>query len=139
MTTARDIMTSPVHCCSEGDSLVDVARALDQHGVGSVPIQATDGSLTGIITDRDIVTQVVAQGRDVASTTARDLAQGNVVTIEADDSADAAVKMLADNQIRRLPVMEGRDVVGMISQADIARSMPKGETGDVVQAISQER
>lgn len=138
MTTAREIMTSPVRCCSEGDSLVAVAKALEQHGVGSMPVQAADGSLVGMVTDRDIVTRAVAAGRDVATTTAGELAHGPVVTVEADDSAEQAGKLLADNQIRRVPVMDGRDVVGMISQADIARSLSNGETGDVVQAISRD-
>ena len=137
MTTAREIMTSPVQCCDEGDSLVDVAKALQQHGVGSLPVKAADGSLVGMVTDRDIVTKAIAEGRDVATTTAGDLASGKVVTVEANDSAEQAGKALADNQIRRVPVMDGRDVVGMISQADIARSLSNGETGDVVQAISQ--
>jgi CBS domain-containing protein len=130
-------MTSPVQCCDEGDSLVDVAKALQQHGVGSLPVKAADGSLVGMVTDRDIVTKAIAEGRDVATTTAGDLASGKVVTVEANDSAEQAGKALADNQIRRVPVMDGRDVVGMISQADIARSLSNGETGDVVQAISQ--
>jgi CBS domain-containing protein len=137
VTTAREIMTSPVQCCDEGDSLVDVAKALQQHGVGSLPVKAADGSLVGMVTDRDIVTKAIAEGRDVATTTAGDLASGKVVTVEANDSAEQAGKALADNQIRRVPVMDGRDVVGMISQADIARSLSNGETGDVVQAISQ--
>ena len=138
MTTAREIMTSPVQCCAEGDTLVEVAKALQENGVGSMPIRAADGSLVGMVTDRDIVTRAVAAGRDVATTTAGDLAQGGVVTVEANDSAEQAAKVLADNQVRRVPVMDGREVVGMISQADIARSMSNDETGDVVQAISQD-
>lgn len=137
VTTAREIMTSPVQCCDEGDSLVDVAKALHRHGVGSLPVRGADGSLVGMVTDRDIVTKAIAEGRDVAATTAGDLASGTVVTVEANDSAEQAGKALADNQIRRVPVMDGREVVGMISQADIARSLSHGETGDVVQAISQ--
>lgn len=138
MTTARDIMTSPVECCSEGDTIVEVAKALHQHGVGSMPVRAADGSLVGMVTDRDIVTRVVAAGRDVTTTTAGDLAQGSVIVVEAVDSAEQAGKLLAENQIRRVPVMDGRDVVGIVSQADIARSLANGETGDVVESISRD-
>jgi CBS domain-containing protein len=138
VTTAREIMTSPVQCCAEGDTLVEVAKTLHEKGIGSMPVQAADGSLVGMVTDRDIVTRAVAAGRDVATTTAGELARGGVVTVEANDSAEHAAKVLAENRIRRVPVMDGRDVVGMISQADIARSMSHGETGDVVQAISQD-
>jgi CBS domain-containing protein len=137
MTTAREIMTSDAKFCSEDSTASDVARKMADEGVGALPVCNADGRLSGVITDRDLALKVVAEGRDPGSLRARDLVDGTeVVTIGADDSAEEAIRTMKDHGVRRLPVIDGHDLVGMVSQADIARAMPDAKIGDLVEAIS---
>ncbi len=89
-----------------------------------------------MLTDRDIVVKVLAQGKDPASTTTGELGEGKPVTIGADDSVDEALKTMADHKVRRLPVIDGHDLIGIVSQADLARSIDESKVGDLVEAIS---
>jgi CBS domain-containing protein len=136
MTTAREIMTPGVECVSVGETLVDAARRMRELDVGSLPICGDNDRLAGMLTDRDIVVRVLAEGRDPSSVKVGDLADGNVVTIGADDSVEDALATMSKHGVRRLPVIDGHDLVGMLSQADIARNLPEGKTGDLVEAIS---
>lgn len=138
MPTARDLMTSPAHCLNEGDTLVAAAQALRSSGVGSMPIKDAAGALAGMLTDRDIVVRGIAEGFDPTTSTVGEISTQTVVVVNVDDDEQAVLNAFAQNQVRRLPVVDGQDVVGMISQADIARSLPTQETGGLVQAISQE-
>ena len=92
-----------------------------------------------MITDRDIVVKVLAQGKDPGSVKAGELGagDGNTVTIGADDSIEEALRTMMDKQVRRLPVIDERKLVGIISQADIARNIDEEKVGDLVEAISQ--
>lgn len=136
MTTARDIMTSDAACISVNDSLQDAARKMADLDVGALPICGDDDRLAGIITDRDIVVRCVAQGGDPASTKVSELAQGKPVTVGADDPVDEVLRTMTEHKVRRLPVIDGQDLVGMVSQADVARSLPEDRIGDLVEAIS---
>ena len=136
MTTARDIMTSGTDVVSGDTTVLEVAKKLAQGNYGSMPI--CDGEkLQGMITDRDIVVKVLAAGKDPASTKVSELAQGEVVTIGADDPLEEIARTMADHQVRRLPVIDGQKLVGMLSQADLARSGNDKLVGDTVQAISE--
>src|SRR3954449_8529985 len=135
-TTARDIMTGGVECVQEDETVQDAARKMDQLGVGALPICGSDDRLKGMLTDRDIVVKVIAQGKDPASTRAGDLGQGKPVTIGADDSVDEALHTMAEHKVRRLPVIDGHDLIGIVSQADLARSIDEEKVGDLVEAIS---
>ena len=136
MTTARDIMTSGADSITGSTTVLDAAKKLASEDYGAIPI--CDGeTLQGMITDRDIVVKVLAQGMDPATTKVIDLVQGEVVTIGADDSIEEAARTMADHQVRRLPVIDGTKLVGMVSQADLAKSGQDGMVGDTVQAISQ--
>ncbi len=137
MTSARDIMTPDVDCVGERETLVEAARKMAQLGVGSLPICGEDDRLKGMLTDRDIVVKALAAGRDPATTTAGDLAEGKPVTIGADDSVEEALRTMAEHQVRRLPVIDGHKLVGIVSQADVARNLPEDKVGDLVEAISQ--
>ena len=135
--TAREIMTGGVECAQAQDTVVDAAKKMDELGVGALPICGDDNRLKGMITDRDIAVKVVAQGQDPSSVKVIDLAdQDEVVTIGADDSIDEALATMAKHQVRRLPVIDGHDLVGMVSIADIASNVEDDKTGDVIQAIS---
>jgi CBS domain-containing protein len=134
---ARDIMTPECKCVGENDSVVDAAKQLADLDVGSMPICGEDNRLKGMLTDRDIVVKVIAQGKDPSSTRCGELAtQGEVVTIGADDSIDEALRTMTEHKVRRLPVIDGHDCVGIISQADIATNIDEEKVGDLVEAIS---
>jgi CBS domain-containing protein len=136
MTTARDIMTSNVDYIDAQSTVLEAARKLAADDVGALPI-CESAKLKGMITDRDIVVKVLAQGKDPASTKVIDLVQGEVVTIGADDSVEEAMQTMAKHQVRRLPVIDGTELVGIVSQADIARNLPERKVGELVEAISQ--
>ncbi len=135
---ARDIMSPDCTCVGENDSVLDAARKLKELDVGAMPICGEDNRLKGMLTDRDIVVKVLAEGKDPSSTRAGELGQGDgkTVTIGADDSIDEALRTMIDHKVRRLPVIDGHDLVGIISQADIARNLDEEKTGDLVEAIS---
>ncbi|MFB8387269.1 CBS domain-containing protein [Microbacterium sp. NPDC055910] len=138
MTAARDIMTLDPTCVRENDTLVDAARLLRDLDVGALPICGEDDRLKGMLTDRDIVVRCIADGGDPVTTTAGSLAQGKPVTIGADDDIREALTVMQDHQVRRLPVIDGHDLVGIISQADIARELSATQTGETVAEISED-
>jgi CBS domain-containing protein len=136
--TARDIMTPDCRCVGENESVLDAARQLAELGVGAMPICGEDNRLKGMLTDRDIVVRVLAEGKDPASTKAGELGvgDGKTVTIGADDSIDEALRTMTEHKVRRLPVVDGHECVGIVSQADIATHIDEEKVGDLVEAIS---
>jgi CBS domain-containing protein len=135
--TARDLMTEGCQCVGESQTLADAARKLADLNVGAMPICGDDDKLKGMLTDRDIAVRAVAQGMDPAQTTAGELAQGAPVTVSVDDSAERVVQAMADNQVRRVPVLDAdRRLVGIVSQADVAISNSPDQVGKLVEAIS---
>lgn len=121
----------------EDETLVDAARKMQQLDVGALPICGNDNRLKGMLTDRDIVVKAIAEGRDPSSVTAGEVAtQSEVVTIGADDSIDEALATMKQHRVRRLPVIDGHDLVGVVSQADIASNLDNDKVGDLVAAIS---
>ena len=135
---ARDIMSSDCSCIGENDSVLDAAKRLAELDVGAMPICGEDDRLKGMITDRDIVVKVLAQGKDPASVRAGELGAGDgeTVTIGADDPVSEAVRTMIDKKVRRLPVIDEYRLVGIVSQADIARNADEEMVGDLVRAIS---
>jgi CBS domain-containing protein len=134
--TARDVMTPECKCVKETDTVLDAAKRLSELDVGAMPICGEDDRLKGMITDRDIVVKVLAQGKDPAQVRTGELAQGKPVTIGADDSIEEALDVMSEHKVRRLPVIDGHDCVGVISQADVATELPEEKVGDLVAAIS---
>ncbi len=134
--TARDVMTPDCECVGEQESVADAARKLAELDVGAMPICGRDNRLKGMLTDRDIVVKVIAQGKDPSVITAGELGQGKPVTIGADDSTDEALRTMSEHKVRRLPVIDGHDLVGIVSQADLARNVDEEKVGDLVEAIS---
>ena len=137
MTTARDLMTAPAECLSSSDTLADAARQLAKHDVGSMPV-VDGGRLVGVLTDRDIVVSGLAKGLDANSATVGEVATSDVVTVNAGDDAAAVAKVLAEKQIRRVPVVDGDEVVCVIAQADVARKLDESTVGETVEKISQQ-
>jgi CBS domain-containing protein len=136
MTTARDIMTPDAECARADETLVDAARKMRDLDVGALPICGPDDRLAGMITDRDIAIQAVAEGKDPRNTKVSELADGTTVTIGADDSVEEALSTMRKHGVRRLPVIDGQRLVGMVSQADVAKNLPDDKVGDLVDAIS---
>jgi CBS domain-containing protein len=137
MTTAREIMTPDVAICPEDTTAAQAATTMAKQNVGALPVCDADGRLSGVVTDRDLALKIVAEGRDAQSVTLGQLVDGSeVVTIGGDDSVEEAIRTMKDHAVRRLPVIDGTTLVGMVSQADIARAMPDAKIGDLVDAIS---
>jgi CBS domain-containing protein len=134
--TARDVMTGGAECIGENESVSDAARRMAALDVGALPICGSDNRLKGMLTDRDIAIKVVAAGKDPASMTAGELGQGKPVTIGADDSVDEALRTMKAHKIRRLPVIDGHDLIGVVSQGDLARNVDEEKVGELVEAIS---
>ena len=133
---ARDVMTPECKCAGENDTVLDAAKRLAELDVGSMPICGEDDRLKGMITDRDIVVKVLAQGKDPAATKVGELAEGKPATIGADDSVDEALDVMAEHKIRRLPVIDDQRCVGIVSQADLATNVSEEKVGDLLEAIS---
>ena len=137
MPTAREIMTPDVTCVGEKETLADAARKMADLGVGSLPICGDDNRLKGMLTDRDIVVKALAKGRNPADCTASELAQGKPVTVGADDDANEILRTMGQYKVRRVPVIDGHQLVGIVALADVARAMPDQPTGDLLDAISE--
>jgi len=110
--------------------------SLAELNVGAMPICGEDNRLKGMLSDRDIVVKVLAQGKDPASTRAGELGEGKPVTIGADDSVDEALHTMAEHKVRRLPVIDGHDLIGIVSQADLAKNVDEEKVGELVEVIS---
>jgi CBS domain-containing protein len=137
MTQVREVMTSTPESCSPQASVVDVAKVMAKEDVGPIPV-VDSGRLVGILTDRDIVVRVVAEGRDPQSTSVGEVASADLATVSPDEDLDRALQLLTERQVRRLPVVEGETLVGVVAQADIARQGDDGTTGQVVEQISED-
>ncbi len=135
--TASDLMTADPRCITSSTTLVDAARLMRDLDVGFLPICADGQQLTGVLTDRDIVVACVAEGTDPGEVTAGSVAQSDPVTVDADDPVDEVLDTMAEYQIRRLPVLRDGLLIGVISEADIARDANVEEVADTVQAITQ--
>ena len=116
--------------------MADAAKRLADLDVGAMPICGEDNRLKGMLTDRDIVVRVLAEGKDPSSTKAIELGGEKPVTIGADDSVDEALSTMKDHKVRRLPVIDGHELVGVISQADVATNLEEDKVGDLVEAVS---
>jgi CBS domain-containing protein len=134
VTKAREIMHRGVRCVPEDASLLEAARMMRDLDVGSLPICGNDDRLRGIITDRDIVIRAVADGLDLATTKAGEFGC-HVHWVDADDSVDRVLQTMEDHQIRRLPVIENHRLVGIVSEADLARHLPEDQLASFVERV----
>jgi CBS domain-containing protein len=137
--TAREIMTSDPVCVRSSDSVFDAAMRMAELSVGALPICGEDNRLKGVITDRDIVVKVIAAPHDPRAVHVGELAQGEAVTIGADDSAEEILATMTRHQVRRLPVIDGHDLVGIVALADVARALSHPSVGTLVEALSVDR
>jgi CBS domain-containing protein len=141
MPKCSEVMTREPICCEAGDAVTRVAEIMKQQDIGSVPVVDSQSSrrLVGIVTDRDLVTKIVAGRREVASATVKDAMTSNPATCAEDDDVNKAVSMMAERQVRRMPVVDrqGR-LTGIIAQADVATRMHHdSKTAELVEAVSE--
>ena len=134
--TARDIMTGDAKCVGENESLRAAAEMMAKLDVGALPICGEDDRLKGMLTDRDIVVKAIAQGRDPNEIKAGELGEGKPVTIGADDPAEEALRTMKQHKVRRLPVIDGHRLIGIVSQGDLAQELGSDQVGDLVETIS---
>jgi CBS domain-containing protein len=136
MTTARDIMTPGAECIGSEETVLRAAQKMAKLGVGAMPICGTDNRLKGVLTDRDITVKVLGADKDPSQTKAGGLQQAEAVTIGADDGVEDIMASMTEHKVRRLPVVDGRELIGMVAQADVARALPDPKVGDLVEALS---
>lgn len=140
MTTAQEIMHPGAECVREHETLADAARIMSERDVGALPICGENEKLLGILTDRDIVLKCVAEGKDPSRLTAGEVAQGRPMVVEADEDTEQVLRVMEQYRVRRLPVINHPEhkLVGMISEADIARGLPQERVAEFVSAICAE-
>ena len=136
----REIMTTDPACCTADASLEEVAKAMVEHDCGEIPIvrSSSDKSLLGVVTDRDIVCRLVAQGINPVDQAAESCMSSPVVSVRESTPLEDCAKLMEDKQIRRVPVVNGGGMVcGIVSQADIAKNASRKITADLVKDVSQ--
>jgi CBS domain-containing protein len=142
MPKCRDVMTREPICCEPADSVLTAAEMMRHHNVGSLPVVDSRESrrLVGIVTDRDLVTKVVAGNRNLESATVQDAMTPNPASCTENDDVERAMSLMADRQVRRMPVVdESGRLSGIIAQADVATRVNQDQTtGRLVEAISEQ-
>jgi CBS domain-containing protein len=136
--TVSDIMTTNPRTVRRESVVVDAAKIMLEEDVGSVPV-VEDGSLLGIVTDRDIALRVVAAGRDPRSTPVREIATSRPHVAYPDESLDDAYEQMSAWRVRRLPVVDGdgERLIGMVAQADLVQELKDKKAGQLVEEISR--
>jgi CBS domain-containing protein len=132
----KDVMTSNPTTVQADTTVVEAARIMRDKDTGIVPVVENE-QLTGTVTDRDIAVRVVAEGRDPESTSVREIASTDIVTVEPQHELSDALRLMAEHQVRRLPVVENDRLVGIVAQADVARESDEVQTGELVEEISK--
>jgi CBS domain-containing protein len=135
--TVSQAMTASPRSIESGQTVVEAARLMASEDVGSLPVVEGD-RLVGIVTDRDLVLQVLAKDLDPSKVSISEVASENPVVAKPDEPLDTALQRMAQEQIRRLPVVDEGRLVGILAQADVAREARAASTGEMVEQISQE-
>lgn len=135
MGKARDFMHRGAECIGEDETLEVAARKMRELHVGALPICGADDCLRGILTDRDIVIRCIADGHNPATTTARELAQGTPIWVDAEANEDEVLQLMEQHKIRRLPVMENKRLIGMISEADLATHLGEHKVAQYTDSV----
>lgn len=137
---AKDIMTRDPACCTPDTNLQEVAQLMVEHDCGEIPVvkNKNDAKPMGVVTDRDIVCRTVAEGKNALDMTAAECMSTPCVTVTEEASVDDCCRIMEENQIRRVPVVDrAGSCCGIVAQADVARHTERGQTGHVVGKVSQ--
>jgi len=133
----RDIMSSEAVCCFPDAAVADAARLMVDHDCGEIPVCDRDGSLIGVITDRDIVCRTIARGDDPRRFAVEECMSTPVVAVTADTDVEHCARLMEEYQIRRVPVVDGDGAcIAMVTQADLAIRGPRETTMEVVERVS---
>ena len=132
----KDLMSDQVISVSPEETVAVAARLMTRHNVGALPVRDRDGSLCGILTDRDVVTRCVALERPMQQTSVARVMTSRVATVPPTASVDQAAAMLAKEQVRRLPVVEAGREGGMGTRGDLSRKAPGEVTADVLREVT---
>lgn len=133
----REIMTPDAQCIQPDETLVDAASLMRQLDVGVLPV-CEDGSIVGMLTDRDIAIRAVAEARDPCRTLVREIMSSHTISVYEDDTVEEAVRVMEENQIRRAPVLNhAQKLVGIVSLGDIAVDASSALSGEVLKHVSQ--
>lgn len=132
----RDLMTSDPACCRPDDPCAEAATLMREEDCGSIPV-VEDGRLVGIVTDRDITIRCVAAGRDAKTTKVSEVMSADPITVTPDTSSDDAARLMAERQVRRLPVVDDGRLVGLIVTAQLARREQASQVGETMKEISE--
>jgi CBS domain-containing protein len=136
---ARDVMTPDPVCCTPETTLDQVAKLMIQQNCGEIPVIDRSSRPVGVVTDRDIVCRIVAEGKNPIGHTASEAMSQPVVTVRASMPLDDVVSTMEKHQIRRVPVVdESGCCAGIIAQADIAREGPEHEVAELVREVSRD-
>ncbi len=134
--TVRDAMTASPTAIAGDRTVVEAARMMTTENVGSLPV-VEEQTLVGMVTDRDLVVNVLAKDLDPHKVPVADVATHHPVSVSPDESLDTALQRMADEQVRRLPVVEDGRLVGILAQADVSRTAQPESTGRMVEKISE--
>ena len=136
---ARDVMTPDPACCTPSTPLEEVAKLMAANDCGEIPVVDPTDHLIGVVTDRDIVCRVVAEGKNPRAATAESCMSTPVVTVSGDATLDDVVSLMEQHQIRRVPVVDRNDAcIGIISQADVSRSGAPNDVAELVREVSRD-
>lgn len=137
MTTVREIMTTSTECVASADTVQHAAEVMTRTGASSLSVVGENGRLQSMITDRDIVIRVLGTRMDPATTLIRQVGgRGAAATIGPDDDVGQALRTMNEHEVRSLPVVDGHDLIGRVSQADLARVLPIPQVADLLRALS---
>jgi CBS domain-containing protein len=135
--TVREAMTADPLVVQRWTAAQFAARLMEREDVGSLPVVEENGNLVGIVTDRDIALRVVAAARDPKKTQVGEILTEHPVVVLPDDPLADALELMASHQVRRLPVVDDKQLVGMLAQADVAQEAKDKKAGQALEAISQ--
>jgi CBS domain-containing protein len=136
METIREVMTDDIECCTLLDNVYEVATKMRDWNVGAIPI-VNGEKLVGMITDRDIVVRGVAE-KHPGSTKVEDIMTDRLITVTPDTTTKEAARLMAENQVRRLPVVDGERLVGIVALGDLAlRDLSDDQAGQALSEISE--
>jgi CBS domain-containing protein len=137
-TKVQDVMSRRPRCVSPETPISEAAELMESEDVGALPVLDGD-ELAGMITDRDIVIRAVARGKDPRGMPVREVSTREVVTVRGDEDLSEALKLMANHQVRRLPVVDDSNrLVGVLAQADIALEAKEKTVGQIVEEISRQ-
>jgi CBS domain-containing protein len=135
--TVQEVMTRAPTSIESGESAIEAAKKMMTEDVGSLPVVQGE-QLVGMVTDRDLVLQVMAKDLDPNAVPVSQVCSEDPVVATPEEPLEQALQRMAKEQVRRLPVVEGQKLVGILAQADVARTADASSTGQLVEKISEE-